>query len=132
LPFINVIDGPACGLQFGLAQQNVMIGRDASCAISIPDGRISRRHLQIVYERAGDRHIAVDVGSSNGVVVNGLRLERGAERALKDGDEIGIGGSRLRYMKGSSKQVSAVPQTPAEAGFDAPGVPRRNDETQLR
>jgi pSer/pThr/pTyr-binding forkhead associated (FHA) protein len=121
LAFLNVIDGPARGLSFDLAQRNVMIGRDSLCAISIPDGRISRRHLQIVYERDGDRHVAVDVGSSNGVLVNGSRLERGAEWALEDGDEIGIGGSRLRYTQGASETGSR-----AESALGAGG---RHDET---
>lgn len=97
MAFLDVIDGPARGLWYGLAGQSVIIGRDVSCAISIADSRISRRHLQIAYERSSGRHLVVDVGSSNGVAVNGTRLRRGAQRMLEDGDEIGIGGSMLRY-----------------------------------
>ncbi|MGK0219989.1 MAG: pSer/pThr/pTyr-binding forkhead associated (FHA) protein [Planctomycetota bacterium] len=99
LAYLDVIDGPARGLWYGLAGQNVTIGRDVSCAISIADSRISRRHLQIAYERSSGRHLAVDVGSSNGVSVNGTRLRRGVQLMLEDGDEIGIGGSKLRYMR---------------------------------
>ena len=74
-----------------------MVGRDTSCAIPIPDERISRRHLQLAYDGRSDRHLAIDVGSSNGVTVNGTRLVRGVERILDDGDEITIGASRLRF-----------------------------------
>ena len=77
-----------------------MIGRDASCALQIPDGRVSRRHLQIVFDRRRQQHFALDIGSTNGVTVNDLRLVRGTERELADGDEILIGGSRLRYAGG--------------------------------
>ena len=74
-----------------------MVGRDPSCALPIADERISRRHLQVTYDEARDRHVAIDVGSSNGVAINGTRLVRGVERVLDDGDEIVVGGSTLRY-----------------------------------
>ncbi len=90
-----------------------MIGRDESCVLRIPDRRVSRRHLQIAYDRRRDTHFALDVGSANGVTVNGQRLVRGAEQPLDDGDEIRIGGSRLRYARGGtdagSEQASALP-----------------------
>jgi len=87
-----------------------MIGRDASCAIPIADERISRRHLQVAYDDDRERHVAVDVGSSNGVAINGVRLVRGVERDLDDGDEIEIGGSRLRYSL--SPDASRSPHSP--------------------
>jgi len=85
-----------------------MIGRDTSCALRIPDGRISRRHLQITYDRRRRKHFAVDIGSANGVTVNGLRLVRGSERHLDDGDEIHIGGSCLRYARGGPDDVNVA------------------------
>lgn len=94
---ITVIDGPMHGQRFDLTHRNVMIGRDASCTIPIPDERISRRHLMIAYDSRCGRHAAIDVGSSNGVTINGVRLVRGAQRPLIDGDEIAIGASCLRY-----------------------------------
>ena len=94
---LDILEGPAPRRRFGLGPRSVMIGRDASCTIAIPDEHVSRRHLQIVYDRRRDRHFAVDVGSSNGVFVNGARIERGTERVLEDGDEIRIGHSSLRY-----------------------------------
>ena len=76
-----------------------MIGRDEACSIPIPDEHVSRRHLQIGYDRRRDRHFAVDVGSTNGVTVNGTRLQRGALRLLDDGDLIHVGSSWLRYAR---------------------------------
>lgn len=102
--FLSVTHGPACGQTFVLPLRSVLIGRDASCAIPIPDERISRRHLQVTYDNRGRRHLAVDVGSSNGVTINGARLVRGAEWLLGDGDEIAIGGTRLRYSVGDKPE----------------------------
>ena len=92
-----VTDGPSRGQTYALASPSVLVGRDPSCAIPIADERISRRHLQVAYDETQERHVAVDVGSSNGVFVNGERLVRGSERVLGHGDEIVIGGSTLRY-----------------------------------
>ena len=94
---VEIIGGPALGRRFGLGQRSVMVGRDPSCQIRIWDDQISRRHLQIVCDPSSERHAALDVGSANGVWVNGVRLERGSQRLLEDGDEIRIGQSRLRY-----------------------------------
>ena len=99
MAFLDILDGPARGRRFRLEQSRVMIGRHESCALRIPDIRISRRHLQIVYDRRRGTHFALDIGSANGVTVNDLRLVRGTERRLDDGDEIRIGESCLRYTQ---------------------------------
>ena len=94
----SVIDGPASGRTFELASRTALIGRDPACVIWIPDERISRRHLQVVFDGERGHHSVVDVGSSNGVTVNGSRLVRGVERVLEDGDEVTLGASCLRYV----------------------------------
>lgn len=96
---LDILDGPARGRRFSLTRRQVIIGRDETCTLQIPDERISRRHLRIAYDPRTDRHVAVDVGSSNGVTVNGARLVRGTERILREGDEICLGLSRLRYTR---------------------------------
>ena len=102
MAFLDILSGPARGGRFRLDRRRVMIGRDLSCALRIPDGRISRRHLQIVYDRLRHVHFALDIESANGVTVNGSRLVRGAERLLDDGDEIRIGRSSLQYTRGGT------------------------------
>ncbi|MEQ8762702.1 MAG: FHA domain-containing protein [Planctomycetota bacterium] len=94
-----IIGGPASGRRIDLADGLVMIGRDETCTIPIPDDHLSRRHLQIGYDRRHDRHFAVDVGSTNGVTVNDTRLRRGELQLLDDGDVIRVGCSRLRYVR---------------------------------
>ncbi|NNM26601.1 MAG: FHA domain-containing protein [Phycisphaerales bacterium] len=99
MAFLVILSGPARGRRVDLAERLVMIGRDKTCTITIRDDHISRRHIQIGYDRRRDRHFAVDVGSTNGVTVNGTRLQRGALRLLDDGDLIEVGYSRLRYAR---------------------------------
>ena len=88
--------GPNEGRYYTLDRDNlVSIGRDDQCSFQIIDEKISRRHLQIRYEEADEKHYAVDMRSANGVYVNGKRIAD--EQALKEGDIIEIGRSKIRY-----------------------------------
>ena len=99
---IDIHSGPYPRRRFCLGQRSIMIGREASCTIEIADELVSRRHLQIAYDPCSARHFAVDVGSSNGLFVNGVRVGRGTQHMLKDGDEIRIGRSLLHYTESGS------------------------------
>jgi len=69
------------------------------------------------------------VGSSNGVIVNGERLERGAERVLEDGDEIGIGSSCLRYSEAEPGQLNPAASSLGAARSGAPRLRGGSDAT---
>ncbi len=64
-----------------------VIGRSEECQLSIDDAMVSRRHASIRVTDAGA--FVVDLGSRNGVLVNGARIN--AERPLHDRDRISIG-----------------------------------------
>jgi pSer/pThr/pTyr-binding forkhead associated (FHA) protein len=53
---------------------------------------VSRRHAEV--RRQDDTWIVTDLGSTNGVKVNGRRVEHAV---LKPGDEIMLGLSRLSF-----------------------------------
>jgi pSer/pThr/pTyr-binding forkhead associated (FHA) protein len=59
------------------------------------DPGASRQHARI--EVRGDTYVIVDLGSTNGTLVNG---EQAAERALDGGDRITIGTSVLEFRRG--------------------------------
>ena len=63
-----VIAGPARGRSVRL-DGTVTVGRDEQNLLPIPDPALSRHHCLI--ERAGDRVVLKDMGSKNGVFVNG-------------------------------------------------------------
>ncbi len=67
-------------------------GRIAGNEVVVPDARTSRRHA--VVQRQGSRFVIVDLGSTNGTILNGRRIFK--PTLLADGDVIGIGG--LRYV----------------------------------
>jgi adenylate cyclase len=80
----------------------VRIGRAASNDITLPLSSISRSHAAL--EGKNDVWTITDLHSSNGVLVNGQRVER-AE--LKGGDLIGIGDFRLRFENMTTGAVVA-------------------------
>lgn len=77
-----------------LPEGKFMIGRAASCQLSLDDPLVSRNHAVISVSEQG---VTVqDLGSRNGVKVNGERVE-GAHR-VSHGDQIMIGGQELVYL----------------------------------
>lgn len=75
---------------------------------------ISRRHARLV--RAADGWSVDDLGSTNGVYVNGARVER--RRTLSDGDTIRLGatGPRFRLDVPAAGEESGDEAAPAAAG----------------
>ena len=69
------------------------IGRSRSCDIVVDDANVSRQHAE-VRPRGGSWAIA-DLGSTNGVAVNGVRVER--PQTLKPGDRVELGTTVLTF-----------------------------------
>lgn len=68
------------------------IGRLPDCDITIEDPNVSRKHAEI--RPAGDSFVVVDLGSTNGTRVNGVRVD---QRELQDGDELSFGSIRIVF-----------------------------------
>ncbi len=71
--------------------ERFVIGRVAECDLAINDPRVSRQHAEIV---RADRHVLVDLESTNGTRVNASPIRR---HELVDGDLIEIGGYTMRF-----------------------------------
>lgn len=70
-----------------------LIGRSRGCHIIIDDDLVSRRHACLIFEEPS-RLTLRDLGSRNGVFVNGKRIGDGT-RGLADGDIFTIGSEEL-------------------------------------
>jgi class 3 adenylate cyclase len=71
----------------------------------IDDPEISRTHLEIRLDAAGDQAFVIDT-SSNGTLVNGVRVERAVALPIRPGDEIRLGDVLLMFR---SQRFTAVP-----------------------
>ena len=72
--------------------RRVVIGRSKECDIQVADPNASRRHAEL--RREGDAYWLVDLGSTNGLDVNGKRTQRAK---LADGDRFTIGTTELVF-----------------------------------
>lgn len=73
----------------------IRIGRGEDNEIAIPSAHISLHHLEITWD--GETHIARDLGSKNGTLVNDERLVM--PRLLRDGDRVVLPGVALVYQR---------------------------------
>ena len=75
-----------------LSGSRVVIGRSRDCDVTLDDPNVSRRHAEL--RREGGGWIVADLGSTNGVKVNGRRVN---DQPLSPGDEIVLGLERLTF-----------------------------------
>jgi hypothetical protein len=84
------------GDRHDVKQQRVTIGRSRDCDIQLADANVSRRHAELRQE--GASYWIVDLGSTNGVEVNGKRVKRAK---LRSGDTITVGSTELTFARES-------------------------------
>lgn len=85
-----VISGRSQVDYYPLGKRTNVIGRDESVPIQVVDRRVSRKHLQILFDKETEFHYAIDMSGRNGVFINGERIEN--ETVLADGDQIQCSG----------------------------------------
>jgi pSer/pThr/pTyr-binding forkhead associated (FHA) protein len=71
-----------------LDEDPIVMGRDKSCQVMLPQQAVSRSHARI--SRDGALFFIEDLGSSYGTRINGKALPRGEKRLLRNGDVIAI------------------------------------------
>ncbi len=87
------IGGETSGRNFHVGQHSITIGRSPGNKIQLTSHDTSRSHSRLSAGPDGTLMIT-DMKSNNGTFVNGKRVQT---RALKDGDEVQIGGARFIY-----------------------------------
>jgi FHA domain len=80
------------GVRYEVDTPRFVVGRGPS-DLAIDDPGVSRRHALI--ERAADGYVLVDLGSTNGVEFEGVRIHR---RQIADGDRVRIGGHEIEFV----------------------------------
>ena len=80
------------GDRFALTETTITIGRHPESNMVLADPNVSRNHAEI--RPQGDGFVVVDLGSTNGSRVNGVRVDT---QVLQDGDELMFGNTRMRF-----------------------------------
>jgi hypothetical protein len=75
-----------------LGEDVLTVGRLPESTIVLADPNVSRNHAEI--RPRGTGFVVVDLGSTNGTRVNGVRI---TEQELVDGDDVTFGNTRMRF-----------------------------------
>lgn len=94
----------------------VLIGRQADCDVALTHSRkVSRKHCCIA--QVNNSYVVRDLGSTNGIFINGTRVRK--ETGLALGDELAIGDVRFRLQVEATSKASRVqvedPRLPVSA-----------------
>ncbi|MBI5299025.1 MAG: FHA domain-containing protein [Deltaproteobacteria bacterium] len=104
MAFIEILNGPQAGEKVVIAHETFFLGRDANNHLVLTERTVSRKHA-VINKVDGDFTIN-DLKSLKGLLINGEKKE---EATLQDGDEIALGGVRLRFYA-----QDTVPETVSE------------------
>jgi type II secretory pathway predicted ATPase ExeA len=109
-----------------LTSDRVLIGRGDEADVRIDSVFVSRYHALIL--RDGKQDVLLDLGSTNGLLVNSRRIIR---RALRDRDLIQIGPTRVTYLTTLPAAAANQQPDPGETVcFARPGFPQTAEEEQ--
>ncbi|MFJ3710421.1 DUF3662 and FHA domain-containing protein [Streptomyces sp. NBC_01387] len=81
------------GTRHQISRATLVLGRSTEADVRIDDPGVSRRHCEI---RAGSPSTIQDLGSTNGIVVDGQHTTRAT---LRDGSRIVVGNSTIVYRQ---------------------------------
>jgi diguanylate cyclase (GGDEF)-like protein len=102
-PSLAVILGPDVGGRV-VIDRSVEVGRDPACELPLHDESVSWRHVRVEDQGSGEWAV-VDLGSTNGILVNG-QPTRGAP--LRPGDRIFIGKTVLEMQQDALRDAQAA------------------------
>ncbi len=97
-----------------------IIGRGQASQYRLPDKRrlISSRHAKI--SQQADEYILMDIGSTNGTLLNGAKIDIGKPYPLAEHDQIGIGDFVLEFVMTTTAQTLVGLDTSDETIFAPP------------
>jgi predicted component of type VI protein secretion system len=96
----------------------VVVGRHPQCDARLDSLRVSRHHCCMTQDHG--EVVVRDLGSTNGIRINGQRVEMGR---LKSGDELSIAHIRYRLDNGGGHEATMADPLPISAVRERQAVP---------
>lgn len=103
-----VEQGALAGRVFDLVQPSIVVGRGGEATgerIALPDQNASRQHAR--FERGPQGWTVVDLGSTNGTLVNGQPIRPHEPHLLRTGDRVAMGGAVLAVHEVEAEAAAA-------------------------
>jgi hypothetical protein len=91
-PQRELITLTVAGRKHEVTKASVVLGRSREADIRVSDVNVSRRHVEL--RQVGAGYWIVDLGSTNGVELNGKRVDRAR---VRDGDRITLGSTEVVF-----------------------------------
>ena len=91
-PVQEIVTLTVAGRTHEITKPTVILGRSREADVRVADVNVSRRHAELRQEGAG--YWIVDLGSTNGLEVNGKRTDRSR---VRDGDRITMGSTEIVF-----------------------------------
>jgi len=91
-PVREIVTLTVAGRTHEITKPSVVLGRSREADVRVADVNVSRRHAELRQEGAG--YWIVDLGSTNGLEVNGKRTDRSR---VRDGDRITMGSTEIVF-----------------------------------
>jgi hypothetical protein len=101
---VGILENAGSARRFTLGQR-CLIGRHARCDLRIDDPRVSSEHASLYW--IDGRWELRDLGSRNGTVVAGRRLEPGERAPLDEGATFALGGPEVTLALADASEPSA-------------------------
>jgi pSer/pThr/pTyr-binding forkhead associated (FHA) protein len=111
-PFLEVTNDDDEGARLDLAEDETeyRIGREKDCDLILKHWSISRKHAMV--RRKGSDVTLMDLGSKNGVLLNGDRLEKNESRRLTDGDTFSVGHTEIKFSNPGASLLDSMDDSP--------------------
>ncbi len=106
---------------FEMGEGEFLIGRSPSCQLSLDDPLVSRRHALLIVTSSDVS--TEDLGSRNGVLVNGQRIN--GRHTLNVGDRILIGAQEMTLLESKSEEQPGMTSTARLARLSISKIPKQ-------
>ena len=101
---ISFMQGVRSGEELVLASPVITVGRESDNLVELPTESVSRYHGR--FRREGERWLLEDLGSTNGIKLNGVKLTAPGE--LHEGDLVTFGDQLLRLTELASQAQPVI------------------------
>lgn len=118
---LRILEGPRAGEVLTLQNGESIAGREPDCDLYLPSRRVSRKHCSFTLENG--RCIARDLGSANGMLINGHTMEA---CELVPGTHVQMGDALMVFEDGPVETTRPLPDAPSdtmESMAPPPGFP---------
>jgi len=128
MPKLVVIEKDKVVCEWLIEEAETIIGRDSDCDVTFDNPSVSRRHARVT--GMYDGFLIEDLGSTNGVVLNGHRVSK---HMLADGDSVFIGAIELKFV-GKDGNAADIDESVASqrGGTSNTALPEQTGQAYLR